>query len=634
MNRVITSAALPPLVFLILGVPASTVPEPITPNDNRQAAGTLRNGVLTLSLEARTGVWRPEGEGSRALEVAAFGEKGKPLSAPGPLVRVPVGTVVRATIRNTLDKPLVVYGFGKTRGMSDSTMIPGNGERLVSFTASAPGTYFYTANRGLDPFGQPDAADMQLNGAIVVDPPNARIRDRVLLISWWVRVDPTSPTGLERGTMAINGLSWPHTERLDHIEGDSIHWRVINMTGLDHPMHLHGFYFRLNARGDGVTDSLYPSDQRRMAVTEIIDPLRTMSLSWKAERPGNWIFHCHYALHLSTLVALDMNKGVMESPAAGHGMTDHAQHQMFGLVMGIRIAPKGPRPVVTETPRAMRVVLREKAKFYGDEPGFSFILGGTPEEADLNAMSIPAAPLVLERDRPVAITVVNAASEPAAIHWHGIELESFPDGVPGWSGSGTTILPAIVPRDSLTVTFTPPRAGSFMYHSHINESMQMGGGAYGPIIVVEPGKRFDQTVDKVLFFGTAGLPRNVVFGPFTDFLMNGHRQPPPMDLRAGTRYRFRLFNLAGDFPLVVELKSGETPVDWTFVAKDGFTLPAAQVKVQPATLLFDPGEIYDFEYTPATPGDLTLTFGPKPAPPPPPGFSPMPPTVKVAVRVR
>ena len=56
------------------------------------------------------------------------------------------------------------------------------------------------------------------------------------------------------------------------------------------PGYLCGFYFRLNARGDGVTDSLYAPDQQRMAVTEIIDPFRTMSLSWKAERPGNWIF--------------------------------------------------------------------------------------------------------------------------------------------------------------------------------------------------------------------------------------------------------------------------------------------------------------------------------------------------------
>src|SRR4029079_9882015 len=100
---------------------------------------------------------------------------------------------------------------------------------------------------------------------------------------------------------------------------------------------------------------------------------------------------------------------------------------------------------------------------------------------------------------------VNRASESTSIHWHGIELESYPDGVPGWSGAGTTVLPSIAPNDSITVRYTPPRAGTFMYHSHMNEGAQMGGGAYGPIIVVEPGQKFDPTVDKILFFGTAGM---------------------------------------------------------------------------------------------------------------------------------
>ena len=85
------------------------------------------------------------------------------------------------------------------------------------------------------------------------------------------------------------------------------------------------------------------------------------------------------------------------------------------------------------------------------------------------------------------------------------------------------------------------------------------------------------------------------------------------------------------------LSAGDTPIDWTFVAKDGYTLPRAQVRQQPAKLIFEPGEIYDFEYTPKA-GELTLMFGPPPppsgAPPLPPIFSPPPPTIRVPVRVR
>jgi FtsP/CotA-like multicopper oxidase with cupredoxin domain len=85
--------------------PAALLPvaDNVTPNDNRQSAGTLDKGVLTIALEARTGSWRPEGDNGRTVDVAAFAEEGKPLSTPGPLIRVPLGTQVRVTVRNRLD---------------------------------------------------------------------------------------------------------------------------------------------------------------------------------------------------------------------------------------------------------------------------------------------------------------------------------------------------------------------------------------------------------------------------------------------------------------------------------------------------------------------------------------------------
>jgi manganese oxidase len=627
----------------------------IVPNDNRRSHGTLEHGVLTVALEARTGVWRPEGDSGRALDVAAFGEAGKALSTPGPVIRVRLGTEIHATVRNRLDRPLTVYGFGKVQGRPDSVTIPVQGTAPLRFKATAPGTYYYYAKRGVDPVGLRLVEDMQLHGVIVVDPPNAprKPADRIFAISWWCAVAPASPSGLSRCTMAINGLSWPHTERLAYTQGDSVHWRVVNFTEIDHPMHLHGFYFRTESKGNGLTDSLYTPEQRRMGVTEVLQPFGTMSLSWAADRPGNWIYHCHYATHLSKLVELDTENGVLDAGMLSHHMSDRP-HQMFGLVLGISIAPKGASPVSTETPRALRMVQRERANVYGSQAGMAYVLDGTPDGADSTAVPVPGPMLVLERGKRVAVTIVNQSQEPAAVHWHGIELESYPDGVPGWSGSGKSILPSIAPGDSLTVRWTPPRAGSFMYHTHFNESMQMGSGLYGPIIVVEPGERFDPETDKIFFFGTAGTGTNPVFGPFPSFVMNGKTQPEAMNLEAGTRYRLRLFNLAGDAPLQVSLKAGDAPIDWRPVAKDGYPLPPSQTAPRAAVLVFDPGEIYDFEYTPATAEELTLRFGPvpsaaPPAPPqaagapppsdaPPPPGSPTgptpPPTVRVAIHVR
>src|SRR5689334_13966533 len=117
--------------------------EPVAPNDYSRPAGTLERGVLTVSLEARLGSWRPDGDSSSAIEVAAFAEEGRTLSAPGPLIRIPEGTEVRATIRNKLNKPLVVYGFGGPKGRQDSLVIQPNAMRSVRFTASRRGTVTY-----------------------------------------------------------------------------------------------------------------------------------------------------------------------------------------------------------------------------------------------------------------------------------------------------------------------------------------------------------------------------------------------------------------------------------------------------------------------------------------------------------
>jgi FtsP/CotA-like multicopper oxidase with cupredoxin domain len=631
-----------PLVLLATACGARAPSGRIHPNDNRQSAGTLKDGVLTVALEVRSAGWQPEGREGRTLDsVAAFGEPGKAPSTPGPLLRVPAGTRITGTLTNTLARPLTVFGLGKTRGMSDSLVAGPGATATFEFTASDPGTYYYLARSGLDPAGLRLPEDTQLNGVIVVDGPNPE-PDRIFAISWYATIDPQSSTGLGRGTMTINGLSWPHTERLAYAQGDSIRWRVVNFTEVDHPMHLHGFYFRMDAHGTGSADTVYTDAQRRMAVTEIVPPFQTIALSWMASRPGNWIYHCHYATHLSDLVALDREGSTLDHASLDHHPSDRP-HQMFGLVLGLTVAPRGVQAASPEPDRRIRLVQREKPGVYGRQAAMSYVMDGTPEANDPAAMPVPGPALILERGKRVAVTIVNQSQDHAAVHWHGIELESYPDGVPGWSGSGQNILPPIGPGDSLTVSWTPPRAGSFMYHTHFSEAKQMGSGLYGPIIVLEPGQRFDPETDRILFFGTAGTGENVITGPFPAYVMNGRTAPGPMDLKAGTRYRFRLFNLAGDFPTLVTLTQGNQPVTWRAVAKDGYPLAENQATARPALLVFDPGEIYDFEYTPAKRGNLTLSFGvpPFPPPPPPPPGAPapppppaLPPTVMVPVHVR
>jgi FtsP/CotA-like multicopper oxidase with cupredoxin domain len=499
--------------------------------------------------------------------------------------------------------------------------------REMRFRANEPGTYYYAGKTGKGSVLGRVGDDSQLNGAIVVDSAGARPNDRVFMISWWAIVNPTSPTGLDRATIVINGRSWPYTERLDAIQGDSLRWRWINLTELDHPLHLHGFYFRVDAVGDGARSTTYARDEQRRAVTEVVTPGATMALAWAPTRPGNWVFHCHCVGHISPLVSIGTERGVPASPMAmpgeedsgteavesgepAHHATGHLQHNMAGLVLGIRVAPRGlaATPPAREY-RQMRLIVRSMPNVYGGLPGYAYVLGGTPAERDTTTLTVPGPTLVLEKGQPVAITVVNRSQAPAAVHWHGIELESYPDGVPGWSGSGSSILPAIAPNDSLTVRFTPPRAGTFMYHSHFDEFGQIASGLYGSIVVLDKGKRYDGDTDRVLLVSDDGPTQNVVMGPFPSALLNGQSQPKPMELRMGVTYRFRLINIRTDYAATLSILEAGQPVQWRVVAKDGADLPPAQATMQAATLTFAAGEIYDVEFTPTAWGNLTLRFG-------------------------
>ncbi len=596
--------------------PAPTfAPNAVQPNDNRKPAGTLAGGVLTIKLEARKGQWQPEGTAGKSLDVAAFAEAGGPMLTPGPLIRVPVGTEVRATVKNTLDRSLNVSGFGEKRGFADTAAIAAGAEKELHFKATTPGTYYYYARSTTK--GALDTRlndESQLHGAIIVDSAGAVPSDRVFVISWWFIADSTSPTGLKQSTMTINGLSWPHTEHLTYPQGDTVQWRVINVTESDHPMHLHGFYFQMRAKGNGISDSIYNADQRRLGVTEIINPMETMDLAWLPTRTGNWIYHCHFAGHLSDLASLDHDGAKMDSMPMMSQHSSDRPHQMFGLVLGITVTPKGPQVADTREPRPIRLEIREKPNVYGDKAGYAFVLAGTKEADDPDALNVPGPALLMKRGERVAVTVVNHAKDRAAVHWHGIELESFPDGVPGWSGQGKEILPSVAPNDSITVKFTVPRAGTFMYHSHFNESHQITGGLYGPIIVLDSAEMFNPETDRVMIFSSGGTPTNVITGPY-NLLLNGKANPAPIELKSGTTYRFRMIDISDDFPTIVSLTDGKKPVEWHAYAKDGATLPASQAVMKPATLLFDPGEVYDFHFTPKAPGKLALTFGGPPAPP-------------------
>jgi FtsP/CotA-like multicopper oxidase with cupredoxin domain len=307
--------------------------------------------------------------------------------------------------------------------------------------------------------------------------------------------------------------------------------------------------------------------------------------------------------------------GTLPVVASHHarGTFNHAVDGMGGLVMGVVVSPKQgyvpPVYAAESQRRQLRLVVRPSAQGGGraDAPSFEYALedGTTPVPAARHDHVAP--PIVLTRGEPVTITVVNALGEPTSVHWHGIELESYYDGVAGFSGTARRLSPVIAPRDSFVARFTPPRHGTFIYHTHIDEGRQQPAGLAGPIIVLEPDERFDPRTDLTVVASSIKPPSDTSGAIPQTILLNGSQTSPPLLLRVGVRSRVRLINMTTNDPgLRFDLMREGTLQHWRPLAKDGADLPEGQRTVRDARQSVSIGETADVEIVPEREGAQTL----------------------------
>jgi FtsP/CotA-like multicopper oxidase with cupredoxin domain len=606
---------------LLLGaliVTISAAPQPlsrgglqrITANDNRRAAGVLHDGKLELKLEILNAEWFPEAEEGASVTMQAFAEAGRAPEIPGPAIRVREGTDIHVTIHNSLpDSQVVVHGLqSRPIGSDEPLVIPAGATREVTFRAGAPGTYFYWGTSYRKPLQFRVAKDSQLSGVIIVDPATgATAKDRTLVVGVYSE-DPDSAAGRTphpREILVINGKSWPHTERFTFNQGDTVDWRVVNASHGPHPMHLHGFYFDVSRSGSWAADSVLPASAVRQANTRLVVSGATMAIRFVPNRPGNWLFHCQLGPHvdgMNNLSNILHRRPVSEIETAYHKM-EHAGHEMGGLVVGIHVLPRGEEPVaIHREPQRLRLLIQGSPYGYNGTAAMGFVLQKDAEPR-VDSVMLPGPTLFLEKDRPVRITLVNHLKVATSVHWHGLEIDSYPDGVAGWSGMPGRLAPAIQPNDSFIAEFTPPRAGTFFYHSHVNEVWQTNSGMYGAIIVSDPTHRFDPKIDRIVLVGGGG-PGSIERR--STGVVNGSIRPV-MEMEAGTTYRLHIIQVHPQAVVAFRIGGDSTIARWTPVAKDGADLPPEQSTPRAAYVLMGAGENGEFLYTPDRPGIQRLS---------------------------
>jgi FtsP/CotA-like multicopper oxidase with cupredoxin domain len=147
----------------------------------------------------------------------------------------------------------------------------------------------------------------------------------------------------------------------------------------------------------------------------------------------------------------------------------------------------------------------------------------------------------------------------------------------------------IEPEASFVVRFTPPRSGTFMYHTHLHDRTQLTSGLYGAMLVLEPGEPFDAATDHVLVIGRGGPDRAA------PVVINND---PAARLRwkAATKHRVRLINITPDDIVSVALHRGGEPGVWTPLTKDGAPVPVSRRMPIPSKQTIGVGETYDFAF--------------------------------------
>lgn len=252
---------------------------------------------------------------------------------PGPEIRVTEGDTLRVTLRNELNEPTSIHWHGLhvpnamdgVPPLTQEAVEPGD-SFTYEFTVSHAGTFMYHSH-----VDAAEQIDRGLYGPLVVEPQPANAGTTVfdaeftmMLGAWNVPADDAPDgmgemPGMDDGVSAdageadaesgepaeglgmqmdynyftVNGKAFPATETWGARQGDLIRVRVINISNLVHPMHLHGQDFKVVAK-DG--EPLRPEQQLVMN-TLPVNAGETYDIAIVAESPGSWVFHCHELHH-------------------------------------------------------------------------------------------------------------------------------------------------------------------------------------------------------------------------------------------------------------------------------------------------------------------------------------------------
>jgi FtsP/CotA-like multicopper oxidase with cupredoxin domain len=204
----------------------------------------------------------------------------------------------------------------------------------------------------------------------------------------------------------------------------------------------------------------------------------------------------------------------------------------------------------------------------------------------------------------LVIRVTNSLKERTMVHWHGLRIPASMDGT-------GAVQRAIGPGEVFEYRFVVPDAGTFWYHSHANETVQLERGMYGALIVedasdpVTDGEKVfmidDMKLDEDNQFTKPGwfAPRIIERHDGREgntLLING-KEKSVIDVHAGQTERWRFINSSSARYFVLHLGGRE----FRIIGTDGGLLEHPRTVTE---VLMTPGERVDTAVGPFNEGEI------------------------------
>lgn len=243
-------------------------------------------------------------------------------SMPGPTIEVYEGDTVRIEFENHLPEATTVHWHGlelpyEMDGAPHHLMldpVPPGGSYTYEFTLHQHGTYFYHTGEM-----QAKQVGLGLGGLFIIHPKKPKTivdKDYAMVLQIWrIPFGSRVPDTLDMSMFnwfTINGKVSPDVEYMRALSGQRVRVRVVNISMMTHPIHLHGHTFTIVEAGAG----WIPESARWQANTVDISSGESRTFEFVAtQEDGPWMFHCHFLHHIMN----DMDKPPLPTdPVGGH----------------------------------------------------------------------------------------------------------------------------------------------------------------------------------------------------------------------------------------------------------------------------------------------------------------------------